>query len=530
MRNFSLPLTLAAAALATGCTLAPHYVRPDAPVSATFPTGEAYRGQASNAESGTRAGTRAGALAASDIGWRDFLGDPQLQKLVELALRNNRDLRVAVLNIEVSRAEYRIERANLFPQITAAGSQSRSRTPLGVFSASKSTGDVSTTTGLGSVSSGAITNVYSVGLQAQWQLDFFGHLQSLKDQALYQYLSTAQARKATEILLVSEVANQYLTMRSDDAALKVTQDTLRTSQDSYRLAKAQFDVGTGTELSLRQAETVVDQAQANYQAQIRARAQAENALVLLVGQPLPADLPAPLGLDDQRILADIPAGLPSDLLTRRPDIIEAEDTLLANNANIGAARAAFFPTIVITGTGGTESITLGGLFKPGSANWAFTPDITLPIFNAGSLRASLDIAKTQKKIAVAQYEKSIQTAFREVSDGLSARGTYDEEIVALGKDVYANQRSLDLSLLRFNSGVDSYLPVLDAQTALYSAQLNLIQARLERLTNLVTLYEALGGGWLQNNGEQPRDADAPVQVDQPQVDQPASAPKAGAAG
>ena len=524
MRNFSLPLTLAAAAIAAGCTMAPHYVRPDAPVSATFPSGEAYRGQASNAP---------GALAASDVGWRNFLGDPQLQKLVELALRNNRDLRVAVLNIEVSQAQYRIERANLFPQITAAGSQSRSRTPPGVFSATKSTGGVSTTTGLGSVSSGAITNIYSVGLQAQWQLDFFGHLQSLKDQALYQYLSTAQARKATEILLVSEVANQYLTMRSDDDALKVTQDTLRTSQDSYRLAKAQFDVGTGTELSLRQAETVVDQAQANYQAQIRARAQAENALVLLVGQPLPADLPAPLALDDQRILADIPAGLPSDLLTRRPDIIEAEDTLLANNANIGAARAAFFPTIVITGTGGTESTTLGGLFKPGSANWAFAPDITLPIFNAGSLRASLDIAKTQKKIAVAQYEKSIQTAFREVSDGLAARGTYDDQIAALAKDVYANQRSLDLSLLRFNSGVDSYLPVLDAQTSLYTAQLNLIQARLERLTNLVTLYEALGGGWLQNNGEAPRDADAPAQVgaDAPaKVDQPASAPKAGAAG
>jgi multidrug efflux system outer membrane protein len=287
----------------------------------------------------------------------------------------------------------------------------------------------------------------------------------------------------------------------------------------------QFDTGTGTELSLRQAETVVDVAEANYQVQIRTRAQAVNALVLLVGEPLPADLPAPLSLDDQRILADIPAGLPSDLLTRRPDIIEAEDILLANNANVGAARAAFFPTIVITGTGGTESTTLGGLFKAGSGSWSFAPDITLPIFNAGALTASLDIAKTQKKIAIAQYEKSIQTAFREVADGLAARGTYDDEITALEKDTYANQRALDLSTLRYTSGVDNYLSVLTAQTSLYSAQLSLIQARLERLTNLVNLYQYLGGGWLEHTGDQPRDADSPGQADQP-----ARAPKTGAAG
>ncbi len=297
--------------------------------------------------------TSAGAISSAIRNCKSWL---------ELALRNNRDLRVAVLNIEVSRAQYRIERANLFPQITAAGSQSRSRTPPGVFSASKSSGGVSTTTGAGSVSSGAITNIYSVGLQAQWQLDFFGQLQSLKDKALYQYLSTAQARKATEILLVSgsrePVPDDALGRRSLEGDPGHPAHLRRIRIGLPRRSST----GTGTELSLRQAETVVDQAQANYQAQIRARAQAENALVLLVGEPLPADLPAPLALNDQRILADIPAGLPSDLLTRRPDIIEAENTLLANNANIGAARAAFFPTIVITGTGGTESTTLGGLF------------------------------------------------------------------------------------------------------------------------------------------------------------------------
>jgi multidrug efflux system outer membrane protein len=503
------PLALTAALLAAGCTMAPHYERPAAPVAASFPSGAAYQAPA--------AGQPGGTVAAADLGWREFLGDPQLQALVEIALRNNRDLRVAVLNIEVSRAQYRIERAALFPSVTASGAQSRSRIPAGVFSPTSTTGSGTTTTTAvtGTISRGTITNVYSAGLSAQWELDFFGHLQSLKNQALYQYLSTAQARKATEILLVSEVATQYLTMRSDDEALKVTLDTLHSAQESYRLAKAQFDAGTGTELSLRQAETVVDQAQANYQAQLRARAQAENALVLLIGEPMPADLPAPLPLDDQRILSDIPAGLPSDLLTRRPDIIEAENTLLANNANIGAARAAFFPTITITGTGGTESPTLGGLFKAGTGSWSFAPDITLPIFNAGSLLASLDIAKTQKKIAVAQYEKAIQTAFREVADGLAARGTYDNQIVALQKDAYANQRSLDLSQLRFTSGVDSYLPVLTAQTSLYSAQLTLIQARLERLTNLVNLYQYLGGGWLEHTGDKGRDADAPQTADVP---------------
>jgi len=485
MRNFSLPLTLAAAAIAAGCTMAPHYVRPDAPVSATFPSGEAYRGQASNAP---------GALAASDVGWRNFLGDPQLQKLVELALRNNRDLRVAVLNIEVSQAQYRIERANLFPQITAAGSQSRSRTPPGVFSATKSTGGASTTTGLGSVSSGAITNIYSVGLQAQWQLDFFGHLQSLKDQALYQYLSTAQARKATEILLVSEVANQYLTMRSDDDALKVTQDTLRTSQDSYRLAKAQFDVGTGTELSLRQAETVVDQAQANYQAQIRARAQAENALVLLVGQPLPADLPAPLGLDDQRILADIPAGLPSDLLTRRPDIIEAEDTLLANNANIGAARAAFFPTISLTAAAGTASSSLTSLFSGGTFSWNATGASALTLFDFGRNRANLRYAEASRDAAVATYEKSVQTAFREVSDALAQRGTIGEQLAAHEAGANAAGKAAMLSEARYRGGIDSFLTTLVAQRTLFTAQQALATTRLQRETNLVTLYQTLGGG------------------------------------
>ncbi len=497
MQNFSfptlrtglLPLALAAAALAAGCTLAPHYERPAAPVSATFPTGEAY---------GANAAGNPAQTTAADLGWRNFLGDPQLQKLVELALQNNRDLRVAVLNVQASRAQYRIERAALFPTVNAGAGQSDSRTPLDLSS-----------------SKTGYLNYYSVGLSAQWELDLFGKLRSLKNEALYQYLATAQARKAAQMLLVSEVANQYLTLRAADEQLKVTTDTLQTAQESYRLAKLQFDTGTGSELDLRQAETVIDTAQANYQAQIRSRAQAENQLVLLVGQPLPADLPAPMPLGDQHILADIPAGLPSDLLTRRPDIVQAEDMLRAANANIGAARAAFFPDITLTASGGSESPTLGSLFKAGTAAWTFAPDITLPIFNAGSNMANLDLAHVQTNIAVAQYEKAIQTAFQEVADGLAARGTYDAQIDAQERDTYANQRTLELSTLRYKSGVDSYLSVLTAQTNLYMAQQALILTRLDRLTNLVDLYQYLGGGWIEHTGDAPRQADDAAQYAAP---------------
>jgi outer membrane protein, multidrug efflux system len=308
--------------------------------------------------------------------------------------------------------------------------------------------------------------------------------------------------------LVSSVADQYLTLLSDDDLLKVTQDTLNTAQASYYITKLQFETGTGSELDLRQAETVVQQALANQQAQVRLRAQAENDLALLVGEPLPDDLPRGKQLGDQDLLTDIPAGLPSDLLTRRPDIVEAEENLLAANANIGAARAAFFPKVSLTGNFGTLSPSLGGLFKPGSAAWSFAPTITLPIFAGGENKANLDLANVQKNIQIAQYEKAIQTAFREVADGLAARGTYDQQIQALERNAFAEQRALTLSELRYHHGVDSYLSVLTAQTNLYSAQQSLIAARLNRLTNLVDLYEDLGGGWIERNGDRPRPADA----------------------
>ncbi|MGF6841550.1 multidrug efflux system outer membrane protein [Paraburkholderia youngii] len=504
MQKHSL-IAVAVALLATGCTLAPHYQRPAAPVTATFPTGGVY-----DQQPGAQGARSADGQAAADIGWRNFFVDPRLQQLIEIALKNNRDLRVSVLNMQASAAQYRIVRAGLFPTLDAAASQSRSRTPKDL-----------TFTGV------TISNTYSVGLNASWEIDFFGRVQSLKDQALAKYLGTAQARKAAEIALVSQVANQYMTVLELDDLLKVTQNTLVTAQESYRITKLQFDNGTGSELDLRQSQTVVETASANLQSQMRLRAQADNALVLLIGEPLPADLSPGLPLSDQNLLTDIPAGLPSDLLTRRPDIMEAEENLLAANANIGAARAAFFPKVTLTGSAGTLSPTLGGLFKPGSAAWSFAPSITLPIFEGGQNMANLDLANIEKNLQIATYEKAIQTAFREVADGLAARGTYDEQIAALERDVAAEQRRLDLSTLRYKNGVDSYLSVLTAQTALYVAQQALVTARMERLQNLVTLYQALGGGWIEHNGDQPRPADAPVDYGAASAPVAASAATAG---
>jgi multidrug efflux system outer membrane protein len=481
-------IAVALACLAAACTMEPKYDRPAAPVSGAFPASGVYATQPGPTNRGVRS---ANGLAPVDIGWRDFFADARLQRLIELALKNNRDLRVSVLNIQQAQAQYRVARAALFPTINAAGLENRARTPADL-----------------ALPGEELSTEYSVGLNASWELDFFGRIRSLKDQALDQYLSTAQARKAAEIALVSSVADQYLTLLSDDDQLKVTQDTLNTAQASCSITKLQFETGTGSELDLRQAETVVQQALANQQTQARLRAQAVNALVLLVGEPLPEDLPQGKQIGDQDLLTDVPAGLPSDLLTRRPDIVEAEENLLAANASIGAARAAFFPKVSLTGNFGTLSPSLGNLFMPGSAAWSFAPTITLPIFAGGENKANLDLANVQKNIQIAQYEKAIQTAFREVADDLAARGTYDQQIQALERNTFAEQRALTLSEMRYRHGIDSYLSVLTAQTNLYSAQQSLIAARLNRLTNLVDLYKDLGGGWIERNGDRPRPADA----------------------
>jgi multidrug efflux system outer membrane protein len=473
------PLLLA---FTTACSLQPTYERPAASVAETYPSGAAYKT--------AQGGQASASLPAADVGWHDFLGDPRLQRLVEIALANNRDLRVAMLNVQLVRAQYRIQRAALFPQVGGFADFSRTHTPGGVSASGKAT----------------TSQAYEAGVSLSWEIDFFGRLRSLSDAALQQYFAAGYARQAAEILLVSQVADQYLTVLAFDDLMQVTQETLKTAQASYDIVKLQFDTGTGTELALRQAQTVVELAQANYAAQVRGRAQAQNALVLLIGEPLPADLPPPMPLGAQRILADIPEGLPSDLLARRPDILQAEAVLRSENANIGAARAAFFPSISLTGSAGTASAALSGLFGAGSSVWSLLPSLTVPIFNAGALKANLDVAKVSKDIGVAQYQKAVQTAFREVADGLAARGTFDDQLAATERYTAAQKRTLDLSEFRYRNGVDPYLTVLTAQTGYYNAQLTLVNTRLQRLTGLVDLYRALGGGWIEKTGEAPRAA------------------------
>ncbi|WP_152219549.1 AdeC/AdeK/OprM family multidrug efflux complex outer membrane factor [Pseudomonas sp. SCB32] len=468
MRKSLLSLAIAAGVL-SGCSLIPDYERPEAPVAAAYPQGEAYEAAKP-------------ANAGADIGWREFFKDPQLQRLIEVSLENNRDLRVAALNIEAYRAQYRIQRADLFPAVDASVSGSRQHVPGALSQTGHST----------------ITSEYgaTLGVTA-WEIDLFGRLRALRDQALETYFASEQARRSTQTSLVANVANAYLTLRSDQAQLELARSTLATYQKSYDLTKRSYEVGAASALDLAQSQTSVERARAGSTQYTRLVAQDQNALVLLLGSGLPADLPKGRELSDD-LLATVPAGLPSDLLQRRPDIIQAEHQLKAANANIGAARAAFFPRISLTANAGSLSPDLSGLFDSGSGSWLFQPSISLPIFNAGSLQASLDLAKVQKDINVAQYEKTIQTAFSEVADGLAARGTFGEQLQAQRALVAASDKYYQLANHRYRTGVDNYLTLLDAQRSLYAAQQQLISDRLNQLTSEVNLYKALGGGWSES--------------------------------
>ncbi len=475
-RALVTPLLLAM--LLGGCTLMPEYQRPAAPVASQF-AGD----HSANAAGGTAA------MAVSDIGWRDVFTDPTLQEVISLSLANNRDLRVAVLNIEKARAQYGVERAALFPTINAATSESASRTPADL----SSTGRALT----------ARSYTATLGFSA-YELDLFGRVRSLKEQALQSFLSTAEARRSTQISLIAEVATAWLTLASDQDRLRLAKDTLASQASSYELTRRSFELGSSSALTLRQAQTSVESARVDVESYTAQVDQDRNALVLLVGKDLPDRL-LPQGLPDTALaaaspLATIPPGLPSDLLQRRADIVEAERTLRAANANIGAARAAFYPSISLTADAGTASARLAGLFKGGSGSWSFVPQISLPIFDGGANQANLDIATISRDISVAQYEKAIQTAFQEVSDALAQRNTLGRQLQAQEDLVEASDASYRLSQARFNNGVDSYLTVLDSQRTLYSAQKTLIGTRLSRWTNLVTFYKALGGGWVKRSG------------------------------
>jgi NodT family efflux transporter outer membrane factor (OMF) lipoprotein len=450
--------SVAAIALATvvaGCSMAPRYERPDAPVAATFPYAGAATGQ-----------------AAADLDWRSFFADERLRGLIATALRANRDLRVAVLNIEQARAQYDIRNADRFPTIGASVSGSRVPTV-----------------------SGGIASTYTAGLAlSAWEIDLFGRIASLSEAALAQFLATGEGRKAVQVSLVASVANAWLNLVADEEQLALTRQTLQTREDSLRLTRMRFDAGASSELDFRQAQSLAESARVALAQQQRQRALDLHALTLLVGEPLPADLRIDTKIADVR-LPDLPAGTPSDVLLRRPDVRQAEQQLVAATANIGAARAAFFPRISLTAGVGTASSELGDLFKGG--HWGFTlaPSLLQPIFDAGRNRAGLASAEAGRNIAVAQYERAIQAAFRDVADALAGRAFLGDQLQAQANVAAAEQARFNLSELRYRSGIASYLELLDAQRSLFAAQQALIQVWQAQLQNQVSLYRALGGGW-----------------------------------
>lgn len=480
----SILLTFAVTAVLSACTMEPHYSRPTAagPVPATW--------------NGNAAG-KADTASVADIGWRQFFPDPVLQRLIQLALANNRDLRVAVLNVQAAQAQYRIQRADLFPTIEASGFEELERYPSGVTGTSSSSGGASST----AVPGGSTIRLYEVGVGfTSYEIDLFGKIRSLKHEALEKYFSTEETQRSSQLTLVAEVASAYLAILADESILKVTRDTLDSQTASFNLIKRSLDAGTTTELALKQAATTVDTARADLAAYTRQAAQDRNALMILIGVPIPEDISFTTDINAENLSADVPVGIPSDVLTRRPDVLAAEHQLVAANADIGATRAAFFPSILLTAQAGTASTQLSGLFKPGSGAWTFSPQINLPIFTGGANLANLDLSKIEKNVYVAQYEKALQTAFREVDDALAARNTLDEQLSAQRALLEDASESYRLAEMRFRNGVDSFLPVLDAQRALYSAQQAVVSLELLRLQNMATLYKALGGGMKENSG------------------------------
>ena len=462
-----LLIFFAMALLITGCTLAPEYSRPEAPISSEWPSGPAYK----DAKGSPTAPT------AGDMTWREFFIDEGLQKVIETALNNNRDLRLAALNVEMARAIYGIRRAELLPALSAVGLGSKLRLSDDLSENGKS----------------EPTEQYSVDFGIiSWEIDFFGKIRSLKDRALKEYLATEQGHRSARILLISGVANTYLGLAADRELLRLSQSTLDTQQAAYNLIKRRYEVGITNELDLRRAQTQVDTARADAARLTQLAAADENALNLLLGSPAPGEL-LPDDLNSVIPPGEVTAGMPSEVLLRRPDILQAEELLKAANANIGAARAAFFPSISLTASFGTGSDEFSRLFESGTGAWSYATKAVMPIFDARTWSA-LKATKVEREIVLTQYEKSIQTAFREVADALAVRGTVEEYLAAQQSLVNAAAETYRLSNARYMNGIDSYLGVLDAQRALYAAEHGLVSIRLARLTNLVRLYAVLGGG------------------------------------
>lgn len=461
------PLSIMAlATVLTACTLAPRYEQPAAPVPSAYDNVEA---------------APAAASPAADIGWKEFFPDAELRDLITRALLNNRDLRIATLNVEAARAQYRIQRADLVPSLDAEGSAVNQQTPAS----------------LSRTGNAELTRVYSAGVgMPAFELDLFGRVRSLRNAALEQYFAVDENRVAAQLSLVSEVATAWLTLVADRELLRLAEETRNSQKQSFELTKLRFDQGVSSEIELHRSESSWREAEVDIAQQTRRVAQDRNALALLVGEALPPETgAAAAGVGAQTFAHELPAGLPAELLSRRPDVRAAEHALRAANANIGAARAAFFPRIELTGFYGNASDDLSALFQSGSTSWSFVPSITLPIFSGGANKAGLDVAHVRKNIEVARYEQSIQIAFREVADALIGRTTLEDQIRAQEALTRAAESSYRLADMRYRGGVDSYLGSLIAQRDMYDAQRALIVTRLAGAVNHVQLYQALGGGW-----------------------------------
>lgn len=462
--RFGLSLLTSALVLA-GCSLAPTYERPVMPVADEFAHQQGTADQ----------------QVTADLGWQDVFADPQLQALITIALQNNRDQRIAVERIEEARAQFGIAQSDRLPTLGAGGAGQVTRNPENLRA--------------GGPDSPAISRFFQAGVGiTAFEIDLFGRVKNLSEAAYQQYLATEQAQRTVQINVVAQVAEAYFRWRLAQQMYALMTSTLESRERTYKLVRTLYDVGTASALDLNQAQLQLETVKADIQQMRRAQMQAINMLTLLIGTSMPDDLPEPAVFGRDAVISDIPVGLPSTLLERRPDIIGAEHQLKAAYANVGAARAAFFPNISITGLLGVASSSLGSLFNSGQSYWQYSPQITVPIFSGG-VSGAYDLAKARQNIAVSNYEKTIQVAFKEVSDALAGSATYGHQLDALRQMEHAAAESLRLANLRYETGIDSFLQVQTAEVNLYSTQQLFVQTGMELLLNRVMLYKALGGGW-----------------------------------
>jgi len=457
--------------LITGCTMIPQYKQPDLPVPEKWPSGMAYLPSSSH-----------GKVSAVDMAWKDYFKSESLKTLIERTLANNRDLRIAVLNIEKAKGLYGIQHAETLPVIAGGASAAREGVPENISS-----------TGRSQTSSTLSANIAVTA----YELDFFGRVKSLNQEALETYLATEEAALNTRIALIAETSSAYLTYLADKKLLLLAKNTCKAQEKTYTVVKMQYEVGSATQLDLAQAATLVESSKASIAQYTRLTAQAKNAIVLIAGTKVDDLVDGSDTIDNLEFMENLPQGLPSRVLLARPDIRQAEHELKAANADIGAARAALYPKISLTSSLGLASDSLSSLFKSGAAfAWNFAPSLSIPIFNREGLKASLSVALVSEKIAAAQYEAVIQTAFREVADQLAARGTYQDQLAAQNALVTATQKTYDLAAARYQNGIDDFLTVLDSKRSLFSAEQTAVIVKQEYLINLVNMYKVLGGGQL----------------------------------